>query len=211
MSHEPHKNSQTQLSFRRPGLTAGVDEAGRGTLAGPVVAAAVVLDHRREIPGLADSKTLPPHRREALARSIMADSAAWAIGWADRAEIDCLNILAATLLAMRRAVAGLGLRPALIRVDGNRLPVFREIDYPCEFEAVIGGDARVDSISAASILAKVSRDAMMRELDRAHPGYGFARHKGYGTLAHRESLIALGPCGEHRRSFAPVRALLGAV
>jgi ribonuclease HII len=185
---------------------AGVDEAGRGPLAGPVIAAAVILDPARPIEGLGDSKALSEAARERLAPLIRARALAWALGSADRAEIDALNILQATLLAMRRAVLALPLRPEHVQVDGNRAPALE--DLPCTVETVVRGDATVAAIGAASILAKTHRDALMRALERAHPGYGFARHKGYGTAAHLAALRRLGPSSEHRLSFAPVRAAL---
>lgn len=183
-------------------LVAGVDEAGRGPLAGPVTAAAVILGPEA-LPGLADSKVLAPARRERLAQRIRAEALAWAVAEASVAEIDRLNILGATLLAMQRAVASLGRPPGQVLVDGDRCPRFA-----CPAEAVIGGDASVAAISAASILAKQARDAVMIALDEAYPGYGFARHKGYGTVEHLNRLRCLGPSPVHRRSFAPVRALL---
>lgn len=183
-------------------LIAGVDEAGRGPLAGPVVAAAVILDPARPIAGLADSKTLSPARRERLAEAIRAESLAWALGRADVAEIDRLNILQASLLAMRRAVAALPVAPDQALVDGNRCP---RLDCPCA--AIVKGDATVPAISAASILAKVARDAELRQLHERYPHYDFARHKGYPTAAHLAALRRHGPCPEHRRSFAPVAAL----
>ena len=185
---------------------AGVDEAGRGPLAGPVIAAAVILDPARPIEGLGDSKALSEAARERLAPLIRAHALAWALGSADRAEIDALNILQATLLAMRRAVLALPLRPEHVQVDGNRAPALE--DLPCTVETVVRGDATVAAIGAASILAKTHRDALMRALERSHPGYGFARHKGYGTAAHLAALRRLGPSSEHRLSFAPVRAAL---
>ena len=183
-------------------LVAGVDEAGRGPLAGPVCAAAVILDPARPIVGLADSKTLSPARREALDAEIRECCLAWAIAWSSAEEIDRINILQASLLAMQRAVAALAVRPGRVLVDGNRCP-----DLDCETQAVIGGDGSVASIGAASILAKVARDRLMGELDRRFPGYGFAGHKGYPTKVHLQALRVLGPCPEHRRSFGPVRAL----
>jgi ribonuclease HII len=186
-------------------LAAGVDEAGRGPLAGPVVAAAVILRHDRPITGLADSKTLTAIRREALFDIIRRDALASAIAWADAEEIDRLNILQATLLAMRRAVLGLAYRPAIIEVDGNRLPDFRIGHYAPRARAIVDGDRHIPAISAASILAKVSRDRMMLAVDRLHPEYGFARHKGYGTTEHRACIDRFGPCQCHRRSFSPVR------
>ena len=182
---------------------AGVDEVGRGPIAGPVVAAAVVLDPARSIAGLADSKQLTARRREALAVSIRETALTWALGRAEVEEIDRLNILQASLLAMRRAVAALGAVPELALVDGNRCP-----DLPCAALALVGGDRRVAAISAASILAKVARDAEMVALDARYPGYGLAGHKGYPTAAHRAALQRLGPLPIHRRSFAPVRQAL---
>lgn len=184
-------------------LTAGVDEAGRGPLAGDVVAAAVILDSRRPIEGLADSKKLSAGRREALCQAIKRDAHAWALGRASVAEIDELNILHATMLAMRRAVEGLVPQPEYVLVDGNRLPRWK---YPSQ--ALVGGDATEPAISAASIIAKVSRDADMQILDQAYPMYGFAAHKGYGTAAHRVALERHGPCPAHRNSFRPVREAL---
>lgn len=187
-------------------LVAGVDEAGRGPLAGPVVAAAVVLDPARPITGLADSKTLGANRRERLAEEIRAKALAWALGRADVAEIDRLNILHASLLAMQRAVAALDVAPDKVLVDGNRCPT---LNCPCE--AIVKGDANVPAIGAASILAKVARDAELRELHGRYPQYNFARHKGYPTAEHLDALRRYGPCPEHRRSFAPVAALLQTV
>ena len=182
---------------------AGVDEAGRGPLAGPVVAAAVILDPARPIPGLDDSKRLSPQRREALDAEIRARAAGWAIARVDVDVIDTVNVLEATMLAMREAVARLVPAPERVLVDGNRCP-----DLPCPAYAVVRGDATVAVIGAASILAKVARDREMAEMDRRYPGYGFSRHKGYGTRAHREALLRLGPSPIHRRSFAPVRSAL---
>lgn len=179
---------------------AGVDEAGRGPLAGPVVAAAVILPPDHGIDGLADSKRLSAARREALAPLIRERAVAWALGRAEPAEIDAVNILQATLRAMTRAVAELRVTPTAVRVDGNQCP-----SLACPVEAVVGGDGKVAVISAASILAKVARDAEMTALDARFPGYGFAGHKGYGTAAHRAALARLGPCPAHRSSFAPVR------
>lgn len=188
------------------GLVAGVDEAGRGPLAGPVVAAAVILaDH--DIGGLDDSKKLSVRRREELDLEIRRDAPAWSIAWADRGEIDRLNILQATMLAMRRAIIGLRLTPGLVQVDGNRLPDLRFGSMIMSGRAIVGGDARVAEISAASILAKVCRDHMMQRLDAVYPDYGFARHKGYGTAEHRSNIQTLGPCDLHRRSFEPLRSL----
>jgi ribonuclease HII len=199
---------QAAFDWRRPGPTAGVDEAGRGPLAGPVVAAAVILDPQRPIEGLADSKALSPARRDALAVRIRASSLAWALGWADAAEIDALNILQATFLAMRRALASLGAAPAHVVVDGNQVPSLAGLALDCTIEAIVAGDATVPSISAASILAKCARDAHMIELDARHPGYGFAVHKGYPTAAHVAALRSLGPSPVHRRSYAPVQFCL---
>ncbi len=185
-----------------PGL-AGVDEVGRGPLAGPVVAAAVVLDPARPIEGLRDSKRLSPKRRTVLAEIIREQALAWAIGRAECTEIDDINILQASLLAMRRAVLGLPFVPEHAQVDGNHCP-----QLPCPVEAIIKGDDRVAEISAASILAKVLRDAEMEAMETRYPGYGFARHKGYPTREHLAGLARLGPCAEHRRSFRPVRKIL---
>jgi ribonuclease HII len=184
---------------------AGVDEAGRGPLAGPVVAAAVILNPARRIRGIADSKVLTEEERDELAVEIRKHALAWSVAWADAAEIDTLNILQATFLAMRRALCGLRIAPTHVRVDGNRVPSMLEMGLCCEVEAIIGGDATVASIGAASILAKTTRDAILVELDRIYPGYDFARHKGYPTPAHYAMLAELGPCTIHRRSFEPVR------
>jgi len=192
--------------FETDGLTAGVDEAGRGPLAGPVVASAVILDPRAPIQGLADSKKLTAKRREVLAAQIRRYSLAWSVAWADAAEIDAINILAATMLAMRRALLGLALMPAKVRIDGNRLPNLRLGGRVLAGEAIIGGDNIVAAISAASIIAKTTRDRMMIELDEIYPRYEFARHKGYGTRVHCEKLREFGPCRLHRQTFAPVRA-----
>ncbi len=188
---------------------AGVDEAGRGPLAGPVYAAAVILDPLHPIEGLRDSKQLTPARRAQLAVQIRQHALAWQVAWADVEEIDCLNILGATLLAMRRAVAGLSLRPSLVQVDGNRLP---QIADCCDrVEAVVRGDSLIAAISAASILAKEARDALMPELERAYPGYQLAAHKGYPTPDHLAALMRLGPSPQHRHSFAPVREAFNSV
>ncbi|MDX1513833.1 MAG: ribonuclease HII [Gammaproteobacteria bacterium] len=184
-------------------LIAGVDEAGRGPLAGPVVAAAVILEEDHGVSGLKDSKQLTPLRRETLAGAIRDRAVAWALGVAEAEEIDRVNILQASLAAMSRAVAALGVPPQRVLVDGNRAP-----RLPCEVRAVVGGDRRIAVVSAASILAKVARDGLMTELDRMYPEYGFARHKGYPTAAHRAALARYGPCPVHRRSFSPVRAAL---
>lgn len=182
-----------------PGV-AGVDEAGRGPLAGPVTAAAVMLDPARPITGLADSKRLTAARREALETEIQTRALAWAVATASPAEIDTLNILQASLLAMRRAVLALGRVPELALVDGNRCPTL-----DCPVQAIVGGDGKVAAIAAASILAKVARDREMVRLDDLYPGYGLAIHKGYPTADHLIALRALGPCAIHRRSFRPVR------
>jgi len=197
---------QQATLFQLDGLVAGVDEAGRGPLAGPVVAAAVILHRERPITGLADSKKLSAGRREELATEIRRRALTYAVAWADAAEIDALNILAATMLAMRRAILGLGVTPTGVVVDGNRLPRLAFGKVRLEGEAIVGGDDKVASISAASILAKTTRDRIMVSLDALYPGYEFARHKGYGTDVHRARLREFGPCREHRRSFAPVRA-----
>ena len=195
---------QLDLSFIAPGsLLAGVDEAGRGPLAGPVVAAAVILDDLQPIDGLNDSKVLSPRRREQLFDQIRARALCCSIAQASVEEIDRLNILQATLLAMQRAVDGLRLRPHKVLVDGNRLPVLK---VPAE--AIVRGDSKVKAISAASILAKVHRDRLCMELHALHPQYGFDGHKGYPTPAHLAALREYGACAQHRRSFAPVRDLL---
>ena len=184
-------------------LVAGVDEAGRGPLAGPVVAAAVILDPAVRIAGLGDSKRLSPQRRAELDLEIRERAAGYAVARADVDVIDAINILQATMQAMREAVARLDPAPDLVLVDGNRCP-----DVPCPVRAVVGGDATVAAIGAASILAKVARDREMIEMDRRYPEYGFARHKGYGTRAHRDALLRLGPSPIHRLSFAPVKSAL---
>lgn len=194
---------QARLIWDIPGLVAGVDEAGRGPLAGPVVAAAVILDARAPIQGLADSKQLSPRRREQLFDEIRAKALCCSVAQASVEEIDRLNILQATMLAMQRAVKGLRLKPNKVLVDGNRLPLLNVLA-----EAVVSGDALVPAISAASILAKVTRDRMLDELHALHPGYGFDRHKGYGTAQHMRALQTLGPLAVHRRSFAPVARAL---
>ena len=180
-------------------LVAGVDEAGRGPLAGPVVAAAVILDPRRPIAGLRDSKLLSAVARERLAIEIRAHALAWAVGEADVAEIDELNILQATMLAMRRAVLRLSIAPGEAWIDGNRCP-----ELGCSARAIVKGDRDVPVISAASILAKTARDALLIELHGDYPAYGFAQNKGYGTPEHLAALARCGPCPAHRRSFAPV-------
>jgi ribonuclease HII len=199
------KPEQLGLGWHGPGLLAGVDEAGRGPLAGPVVAAAVMLDELHPIRGLADSKTLSPRRRERLFDEIRAKALCCCVAEASAQEIDQLNILQATLLAMRRAVDGLRLRPHRVLVDGNRLPV---LAMPAQ--AIVKGDAKVQAIAAASILAKVHRDRLCLELHERYPQYGFAAHKGYPTAEHLLALRTHGPCAEHRRSFAPVRSVADA-
>lgn len=194
---------QTALSWYTPGLMAGVDEAGRGPLAGPVVAAAVILDELNPIQGLADSKKLTALRREKLYDEIRAKALCCSIAQASVEEIDNLNILQATLLAMRRAVDGLRLKPNKVLVDGNRLPTLDILA-----EAIVKGDALVPAISAASILAKVYRDRWCAEFHLEYPQYGFAGHKGYGTALHLAALREHGACPQHRRSFAPVAEVL---
>ena len=196
---------QQSTLFQFQGPVAGIDEAGRGPLAGPVVAAAVILHPQRSVHGLDDSKKLSAARREALAAEIRARALSWSVAWADPAEIDALNILAATMLAMRRAILGLSVAPAAVQVDGNRLPNLRICGQHIDGEAIVGGDALVPSISAASIIAKTTRDRIMVQLDSVFPNYEFARHKGYCTEIHRARLQQFGPCEQHRRSFAPVR------
>ena len=214
----PSPNSSRPTALKRPeprplplrwtaaALVAGVDEAGRGPLAGPVVAAAVILDELQPIKGLGDSKVISPRRRERLFDEIRAKALASCIAEASVEEIDRLNILQATLLAMQRAVAGLRLPPRLVLVDGNRLPV---LTMPAE--AIVKGDATVPAISAASILAKVHRDRLCLALHEAYPQYGFAGHKGYPTAEHLAALRRFGACAVHRRSYAPVRAVLAMV
>lgn len=193
----------TSLSWDTVGLIAGVDEAGRGPLAGPVVAAAVILDERNPIAGLADSKVLTARRRAQLFDEIRAKALCCSIAQASVEEIDAINILQATLLAMRRAVEGLRLKPALVLVDGNRLPVL-----DVRAQAIVKGDSTVQAISAASILAKVTRDTWCAEFDAQYPQYGFAGHKGYGTAAHLLALQTHGACPQHRKTFAPVARVL---
>ena len=185
-------------------LIAGVDEVGRGPLVGAVVTAAVILDPNNPIEGLADSKKLSEKKRLALAAEIKQKALAWALGRAEAEEIDKLNILQASLLAMARAVQALRIRPHFVLLDGNKIP--NDLDIPAQ--AVVKGDSLVAEISAASILAKVARDQEMEELDRQYPEYAFAQHKGYPTKLHLEKLTALGPLPQHRRSFAPVRKVL---
>jgi ribonuclease HII len=197
------KAEQAPLVWDAPGLLAGVDEAGRGPLAGPVVAAAVILDDLRPIRGLADSKTLTALQRERLHDQILAKALCCSIAHATVEEIDTHNILQATMLAMRRAVEGLRLKPAKVLVDGNRLPTLDVLA-----EAIVKGDSLVKAISAASILAKVHRDRLCEQLHTEFPHYGFAGHKGYGTPEHLEALQRHGACVHHRKSFSPVAAAL---
>jgi ribonuclease HII len=205
--------SSAQLAFNlvRDGLRAGVDEAGRGPLAGPVVASAVILDPRRRIRGIRDSKVIEPQERAELAIKIRASAIAWSVAWADVEEIDNLNILQATYLAMRRALLGLPVRPAHVQIDGDRCPSFVGLSLECSFEAIVDGDARRICIGAASILAKTTRDAMMVGLDAIYPQYGFASHKGYSTPEHFEALEKYGPSPIHRRSFEPVRVAAASI
>ena len=197
------KAEQVSLVWDTPGLIAGVDEAGRGPLAGPVVAAAVILDEKNPIRGLADSKTLTALRREKLFDEIRAKALCCSIAEASVEEIDRLNILQATMLAMRRAVEGLRLKPAKVLIDGNRIPVMDILA-----EAIVKGDSLIPAISAASILAKVSRDRWCAELDLTYPQYGFAGHKGYGTAEHLAALREHGACPQHRKTFSPVAQVL---
>ncbi len=194
------------MSFEYPKVRyiAGVDEVGRGPLVGAVVTAAVILDPNQPIEGLADSKKLSEKRRIALAEEIKAKALSWSLGRAEPEEIDRLNILHATMLAMQRAVAGLAITPDFVLVDGNRIP-----QLPMPAQAVVKGDSLVAEISAASILAKVARDLEMAELDKQYPAYGFAQHKGYPTKLHFEKLAELGATPFHRKSFAPVAKILG--
>ena len=200
------KPRQAALDWDPLGLMAGVDEAGRGPLAGPVVAAAVILDDTKRIRGLNDSKVLTPLQRDRLFDQIREKALCCAVGEASVAEIDELNIFHATMLAMKRAVEGLRLKPAKVLVDGNRLP---KIDVLCE--AIVGGDAKVKSISAASIIAKVTRDRMLLQLHEEFPQYGFAAHKGYSTPEHLQALKVHGPCPHHRKHFSPVAAAYGEI
>ncbi len=200
---KPLVTEQITFVWDLPGLIAGVDEAGRGPLAGPVVAAAVILDDQCPIKGLNDSKKLSAKQREKLYDEIRAKALCCSVAQASVEEIDQLNILQATMLAMKRAVEGLRLKPTKVLVDGNRLPVLDVLA-----EAIVKGDATVPAISAASILAKVTRDRWCAELDAAYPQYGFSGHKGYGTAEHLAALQAHGACPEHRKTFAPVTAVL---
>jgi ribonuclease HII len=200
---KPLAAQQTSLVWHIPGLIAGVDEAGRGPLAGPVVAAAVILDELQPIKGLADSKVLTALRRERLFDEIRAKALCCSIAQASVEEIERLNILQATMLAMRRAVEGLRLKPAKVLVDGNRIPVLGMLA-----EAIVKGDALIPAISAASILAKVHRDRWCLEYDQLYPQYGFAKHKGYGTAEHLAALRTHGACPQHRKTFRPVTEVL---
>lgn len=197
------KAEQVALSWDTPGLVAGVDEAGRGPLAGPVFAAAVILDDLKPIQGLADSKTLTAKKRDKLYDEIRAKALCCSVAQASTEEVDALNILQATMLAMQRAVEGLRLKPVKVLIDGNRIP---KLDVLAE--AIVKGDSKVQAISAASILAKVSRDRWCSDLHAQFPHYGFDQHKGYGTAQHMAALKEFGPCPEHRTSFAPVTAVL---
>ena len=191
-------------SSAKPILIAGIDEVGRGCIIGPVIAAAVILDPEHPIPGLTDSKKLSEKKRKLLAAEIKSSALGWAIGRAEASEIDAINILQASLLAMQRAVSQLQPKPDIAKVDGNRLPLL-----PCPGEAIVQGDLLISEISAASILAKVSRDDEMLILDRLYPGYDLAVHKGYPTKAHLAALAKLGPCPQHRFSFGPVKRYTG--
>lgn len=199
--------SEQEDALRRDGycLVAGADEAGRGALFGPVYAAAVILDPTRPVRGLDDSKVLSPARREELAAAIRANAVCWAVATAGASEIDCINIYQASRLAMKRAVEQLAPAPDYLLIDALTL------DWPGPQRGIIKGDAQVECIAAASILAKTSRDACMREMDRQYPGYGLARHKGYPTREHQEALARLGVTDQHRRSYAPVAAAAEAV
>lgn len=203
MNQTDFKSQSIDHSQESARWVAGLDEVGRGPLAGPVVTAAVILDPEKPIAGLADSKVLSEKKREALFDEILEKAKAWSIGRAEVDEIDDINILQATMLAMQRAVAGLSLQPGHVLVDGNRCP-----DLPCTAEAIIKGDGKIPAISAASIVAKVTRDREMVLLDAEYPGYGLAGHKGYPTKAHMAALNDLGVTPIHRRSFAPVRKAL---
>lgn len=187
-------------------VCAGVDEAGRGPLAGPVCAAAVILDPARPIEGLADSKKLSKKKREALEAEIKEKALAWCVAWGEVEEIDEINILQSTMLSMKRAVEGLSIAPDKVIVDGNRAP-----RLSCRVEAVVKADAKIPEVSAASILAKTARDRLMEKMDEEHPGYGFAKHAGYGTKAHVEAIRRLGPSPIHRRSFEPVKTMISEI
>jgi ribonuclease HII len=199
---------QVTFDLRRRGLTAGVDEAGRGPLAGPVVAAAVILDQRRPIRGIADSKALSAEVREELSLRICDRCVAWGLGWSDACEIDAINILQATMLAMRRALLALRAHPAHVIVDGDRCPSLAGLAFDCSIEAVVAGDASVSCVGAASIVAKVARDRMMVALAQQFPGYGWETNMGYGTRAHQEGLARFGVTPHHRRSFQPIHKML---
>ncbi len=203
MPSQKSSNAELSLYWTGPGLMAGVDEAGRGPLAGPVVAAAVMLDVSKPIEGLADSKLLSEKKRERLFDEIRAKALCFCIAEASVEEIDSLNILQATLLAMRRAVEGLRLKPQMVLVDGNRLP---QLKVPAQ--AIVKGDSKVQAISAASILAKVHRDRQCLQMHETYPGYGFAAHKGYPTAEHLAALLVHGVTPWHRRTFGPVREIL---
>lgn len=192
------------FEYPQANCIAGVDEVGRGPLVGAVVTAAVILDPNKPIDGLTDSKKLSEKKRNALFDEIKEKALAWSLGRCEPEEIDQLNILQATMVAMQRAVAGLAVRPDYVLVDGNKIP-----QLPMAAQAVVKGDLRVAEISAASILAKVTRDREMEELDAQYPGYGFAKHKGYPTKAHFEALEKLGAIEQHRKSFKPVKRILG--
>lgn len=185
-------------------LIAGVDEAGRGPLAGPVIAAAVILDKRQAIPGIRDSKVLSDKKRESLSRQIKEKSIAWSVASVSPTVIDEINILNASLLAMKNAVLGLQVEPSHVQVDGNRCP-----DLQISVECIVKGDALIDCIGAASIIAKVTRDRLMVEMDAEYPGYGFSEHKGYPTRKHIQALTEIGVCEIHRKSYAPVKKQLG--
>lgn len=199
---------QPELQLHGSGLVAGVDEAGRGPLAGPVVAAAVILDPARPIDGLADSKVLEESQRERLAVRVRRDALAFGVGFAESAEIDAINILQATFLAMRRALQALAIAPGHVQFDGNACPSLQQVGFVCTAEAIVGGDAKIAAISAASILAKTVRDDWMRRVDALYPEYGFARHKGYPTPQHLAALRQHGVTPLHRRSFGPVKSAL---
>ena len=199
----PDLSLESGIHRRGIQFVAGVDEAGCWLLSGPVVAAAVILDANNRIEGLGDSKTITEKKRQRLALEIQQKSIAWAIGQVEHEQIDELNILNASMLAMQRAVQGLGVSPHHVQVDGNRCP-----ELNCSVESIVKGDALVAAIGAASILAKVTRDTLMIEMDDRYPGYGFAKHKGYPTKQHTEALARLGVCEIHRRSYAPVRKFL---
>ena len=198
--------NQSNLSYRNE-VVAGIDEAGRGSLAGPVVASAVILDSNELIEGLSDSKKLSQKKRYELEIQIKKKSLAWSIGWVSSKVIDKVNILQASMLAMRRAIMNLTIKPNKILVDGNCLPNLNFDGELIPGEAIIGGDDKILSISAASILAKTARDRMMIEIDEIFPIYEFAKHKGYGTKKHFSKLCEFGSCSEHRQSFAPMRDL----